>query len=155
VIKPDPRDASSDLYRVQEDANLKLNMREGKPLGRGFGVPIDYALPIQDISSIDPLIKYIPHNGILYILMRMGYLGGVAFWSMIGIAIITACRLARSRDRELAMVGAVTAALVVAYVFEGATDQGFFFYRIAFVVGTMLGLCEAARAMDGTEPVAR
>jgi hypothetical protein len=152
VIKPSTRDASSDLYRIQEDANLKVNIREGKLLGRGFGVPIDYVLPIQDISSIDPLIKYIPHNGILYVLMRMGLLGGIAFWSMLGIAIIGACRLARSADRELAMIGALTAALVVAYTFEGATDQGFFFYRIAFVVGTMLGVCEAARALDKTCP---
>jgi hypothetical protein len=152
VIKPSQRDASSDLYRIQEDANLQINIREGKPLGRGFGVPINYVLPIQDISSIDPLIKYIPHNGILYILMRMGVLGGIAFWSMIGIAIISACRLARSHDRELAMVGAVTAALVVAYVFEGATDQGFFYYRVAFVIGTFLGLCEAARQLDLARP---
>jgi hypothetical protein len=152
VIKPSQRDASSDLYRIQEDANLQINIREGKPLGRGFGVPIDYVLPIQDISSIDPLIKYIPHNGILYILMRMGILGGIAFWSMIGIAIIGACRLARSADRELAMIGALTAALVVAYVFEGATDQGFFYYRVAFVFGTFLGLCEAARQLDLARP---
>jgi hypothetical protein len=150
VINPSQRDASSDLYRIQEDANLQVNIREGKPLGRGFGVPIDYVLPIVDISSIDPLIKYIPHNGILYILMRMGVLGAIAFWSVIGIAIICGCRLARSQDRELAMIGAVTAALVVAYVFEGATDQGFFFYRIAFVMGTMLGVFEAARVLDKT-----
>jgi hypothetical protein len=147
-IKPSRRDASSDLYRIQEDANLKVNIRKGRFLGRGFGVPIDYVLPITDISSVDPFIKYIPHNGVLYILMRMGLFGGIAFWSMLGIAIIGACRLARSADRELAMIGALTAALVVAYAFEGATDQGFFFYRIAFVVGTFLGLCEAARRLE-------
>jgi predicted LPLAT superfamily acyltransferase len=50
------------------------------------------------------------------------------------------------------MVGGLTAALVVAYVFEGATDQGFFYYRVAFVVGTFLGLCEAARALDRARP---
>ena len=71
---------------------------------------------------------------------------------MLGIAIISACRLARSKDRELAMVGALTAALVVAYVFEGATDQGFFYYRVAFVVGTILGLSEAARSLDRSGP---
>jgi hypothetical protein len=37
---------------------------------------------------------------------------------------------------------------VMAYVFEGATDQGFFYYRVAFVAGTMLGLLEAARRLD-------
>jgi len=152
AVNPSRRDASSDLYRIQEDENLQLNIREGKPLGRGFGVPINYALPIEDISDIDPLIKYIPHNGILYIQMRMGILGAIAFWSFIGFAIIGACRLARSHDRELAMIGALTAALMVAYTFEGATDQGFFYYRVAFVVGTMLGVCEAARRLAREGP---
>ena len=148
VVNPSRRDASSDLYRIQEDANLQLNIRQGKPFGKGFGVPIDYALPIVKINDIDPLIAYIPHNGVLYMQMRMGVLGAIAFWSFIGIAMITACRLARSRDRELAVIGGLVTALMVAYAFEGATDQGFFYYRVAFVVGTMLGLLEAARRLD-------
>jgi hypothetical protein len=147
AIKPSPRDASSDLYRVQEDANLVYNIRHDGPLGKGFGVPIDYALPIEDISDIDPFIAYVPHNGVLYIFMRLGAAGAIAFWTMLGLGIIAACRLARSLDRELAVVGAVTAAMLVAYAFEGHTDQGFFYYRVAFVMGTLLGVAEAARKL--------
>jgi len=156
-IKADPRDAASDLYRVQEDANLKLNIREGAPFGKGFGVPIDYALPIVNISTIDPLIAYIPHNGVLYVFMRMGVLGAVAFWSLLGAGIVGGCRLARCRDRELALIGALLVCGLLAYAVEGYNDQGFFFYRIAFVVGTLLGLGEAARRLcastiDDQEP---
>jgi hypothetical protein len=147
AISPSPRDQSSDLYRIQEDENIWFNIRQSKVIGKGFGVPIDYALPIEDISDIDPLITYIPHNGVLYILMRMGILGAVAFWSMLGVAIVLACRLARAADREFAAVGGLTVAMLVAYAFEGHTDQGFFFYRVAFVMGTLLGLAEAARRM--------
>jgi hypothetical protein len=147
AVSPSPRDQSSDLYRIQEDENIWFNIRQSKVIGKGFGVPIDYALPIEDISDIDPLITYIPHNGVLYILMRMGILGAVAFWSMLGIAIVLACRLARAVDREFAAIGALTVAMLVAYAFEGHTDQGFFFYRVAFVMGTLLGLAEAARRM--------
>lgn len=144
LISPDPRDASSDLYRVQEDANLKYNIKEGGLLGRGFGVPIDYALPIVNIKNIDPLIAYIPHNGVYYILMRMGILGGVVFWSVIAFGIIAGCRLARVVEPELAVVGALLACALVGYAFEGSLDQGFFFYRIAFLTGALLGLTEAA-----------
>jgi hypothetical protein len=147
AIQPNRRDQSSDLYRIQEDENIWFNIRQGKVIGRGFGVPINYALPIEDISDIDPLITYIPHNGVLYILMRMGILGAVAWWSMLGLSIVFACRLARVADRELAAIGGLAAAMLVAYAFEGHTDQGFFFYRIAFVMGTLLGLAEAARRM--------
>jgi O-antigen ligase len=133
---------------MQENENLKLNIRQGGAIGRGFGVPIDYALGIQDISSIDPLIKYIPHNGILYLPLRMGVLGAIAFWSMLGLAIVAGCRLARSRHKEFAVLGAATAAMLVAYAFEGAVDQGFFYYRVAIVVGTLLGVAEAAARLE-------
>jgi hypothetical protein len=147
AVQPNRRDQSSDLYRIQEDENIWFNIRQGKVIGRGFGVPINYALPIEDISDIDPLITYIPHNGVLYILMRMGILGAVAWWSLLGLSIVFACRLARAADREFAAIGGLTAAMLVAYAFEGHTDQGFFFYRVAFVMGILLGLAEAARRM--------
>ena len=92
------------------------------------------------------MIEYIPHNGVLYVLMRMGLIGGVAFWTFVAAGIVTAVRAARSIDREVAVAGAVTAAALVAYALMGAVDQGFFFYRIAFVVGTLLGVVDGAIA---------
>lgn len=148
AVAPNPRDESSDLYRIQENANLQLNIKEGGFLGKGFGVPIDYALPIADIKSIDPLIAYVPHNGVFYIFMRMGLFGAIAFWSLIGAAIITGCRLVRSRDRELAIVGMLTTCAIVGYTLEGYNDQGFFLYRVAIVIGCLLGLAEAAHRFD-------
>jgi len=156
AVAPSTRDQSSDLYRIQENENLKFNIREGGPIGRGFGVPIDY-IPgsIEDISDIDPMIRFVPHNGVLYILMRMGLLGGIAFWSLLAAGIITGCRLVRSRQREVAVFGTVLACALVGYALEGYNDQGFFMYRIAFVVGTLLGLGEAARRLDARALVAQ
>src|SRR6185437_2628038 len=96
AISPDPRDESSNLYRVQEDANLKFNIRMAPPFGRGFGHRIDYALPIVDISDIDPYIAYIPHNGVWWIFLRLGAFGAGVFWLMVGLGTIAGCRLARS-----------------------------------------------------------
>jgi hypothetical protein len=152
IVAPNTRDASSDLYRVQENLNLKVNIRRGGILGRGFGVPIDYPIEIADISDIDPLIAYVPHNGVLYVLMRMGVAGGIALWALIGVALIGACRLARSRDRELAVVGAFVASALIGYAMEGGIDQGFFFYRVGFVMGTLLALAEAARRLERRAP---
>ena len=155
AIAPNTRDESSDLYRVQENENLKFNIREGGVIGRGFGLPIDYALPITDISSIDPLILYVPHNGVFYILMRMGLFGGIAFWSLLGAGILTGCRLVRSKNREVAVFGALLSCALVGYALEGYNDQGFFMYRIAFVMGALLGLGEAARRLDASGFVAQ
>jgi O-antigen ligase len=145
AFSPDQRDQASDLYREQEDANLQYNIRQGGVTGKGFGIPIDYALPIVDIQPIDPDIRYIPHNGVLYQLMRMGLLGGLAFWSMLGCGILAGCRLARAPDKLLAAVGTLVACALVGYALDGATDQGFYFYRVAFATGALLGLAEAAR----------
>jgi hypothetical protein len=154
-VSPDPRDAQSDLYRIQEDANLNQNIRQGGLLGKGFGVPIDYSLTITDITSIDPLIAYVPHNGVLYVLMRMGLLGGIAMWTLLAACIISGCRLAKRADPELAVVGALVVCTFVGYTLMGAVDQGFFFYRSAFVVGALLGLAEAARRLRQTAAARR
>ncbi len=151
AISPDPRDQSSDLYREQENLNLEFNIRQGGVIGKGFGIPIDYALPIVNIQAIDPQLAYIPHNTVLYQLMRMGLLGSLAFWSMLGCGIVAGCRIARAKDRLVAAVGALVACGLVGYALEGATDQGFYFYRIAFVTGALLGLCEVARRMSASE----
>ena len=143
ALAPDPRDAASNLYRVQEDANLNLNIREAGHLGKGFGVPIDYALPIVDISDIDPYIAYIPHNGVLYLFMRMGVYGAAAFWCLVAAAIVSGCRLARSGDSEFAAVGLLIASVVTGYTILGLNDQGFFYYRVAILLGVLLGLGEA------------
>jgi hypothetical protein len=143
------RNAQSDDYRVQEDANLELNIGNAGILGEGLGVPINYAIPMPDsLVKTDPEIMYIPHNGMLYVLMRLGLLGGIAFWGLIGAAIIQGCRLARCLDPPLAMIGALSAALVTGWALEGAVDQGFTLYRAVLVAGCMIGLAEAARRIN-------
>jgi hypothetical protein len=147
-FSPTPRDALSDEYRIDEDANLKFNIKQNGILGSGFGQLIDYALPMPGlVTAGDSGITYVPHNSVLYILMDMGFLGAAAFWAMLGAGIIAGCRLARCPDRLFAMVGAIVAAMVVAWALEGAVDMGFTFVRITMVMGCLLGLLEACRHM--------
>jgi hypothetical protein len=146
-VHPSARDGGSDTYRVQEDANLELNIKQSAPFGNGYGVKVNYALPMVDISAIDPVIAWVPHNQVLHVLVAMGFLGGVAVWFLVGAGVISGSRLALAQDPEVAVVGLVVACALVAYVFIGAEDLGFFFYRIAFITGTLLGLAEAARRL--------
>jgi uncharacterized membrane protein YecN with MAPEG domain len=143
-ITPSYRDASSDIYRAQENANLELNIKQSTPFGKGYGVKINYALPIVDISSVDTVIAYVPHNQVLDVLMAMGFLGGVAVWFLIAAGMIAGSRLAMARDPEVAVIGLVVAPALVAYALFGAVDVGFFWFRVAFITGTLLGLTEAA-----------
>jgi len=148
-IAPDARDKQSNQYRVAENANLALNIRQSSSLGRGFGRPIDYAIAIVDISNVDAAISFLPHNGILYVWMRMGILGEVVLWSMVAAAIIGACQLVKTKtgDRELALFGTIAVCAVVAYVVQGYNDLGLFWFRIALCLGVLLGGVEAALRM--------
>jgi hypothetical protein len=143
----DPRDAASDLYRQQEDANLLYNIRRSGKLGKGFGLPIDYALPITDISNIDPDIVYVPHNGLLWVWMRLGLQGEVLFWLLIGVSLMEACRLAKVEDKQLALVAALTACAIVGYVIQGYNDVGLDSFRIDIALGVLLGCLESISRM--------
>jgi hypothetical protein len=89
---------------------------------------------------------------VLDVLMAMGFVGGVAVWFLIGSGIISGSRLAMTQDGELAVIGLVVACALVAYALIGAVDVGFFFYRIAFITGTLLGLAEAAGRLARESP---
>lgn len=137
------RDQSSDLYRLEEDWNLITNIKSHGLEGAGFGIPIEYS-GIANISNIDPLIAYIPHNGLLWIWLRMGLQGEAAFWCLIAVAVIRACRLARAPDLRLAMFGTLTACATAAYLADGYEDMGFANFREALAIGLLIGVMEAA-----------
>ena len=144
VISPDPRDKSSNLYRYEEDANLVLTIKASGKLGAGFGTPIMYSLPIANITGIDSMISYIPHDGLLWVWMRMGLQGEIVFWCFVSAAIVKASRLAKSADRQVSLLGAVIVCALIAYVLMGHEDMGFAWIRIAGAMGCLLGTLEAA-----------
>ena len=146
AVSPYERDLLSNQYRVYEDANLMLDIRRSAPFGLGFGVPIDYSgIPFHDLTRANPSLRYEPHNGVLYIWLRLGSLGALVFWFVIGAGIIAACRAARSPDTQLALYGALTLCALIAYVVEGYYDLGLSAFRIAVFMGCILGGLEAAR----------
>jgi hypothetical protein len=142
VVAPDARDEQSNQYRVVEDANLMLNIQATHSMGKGFGLPINYIIGMVDLHSSIRAIAYIPHNGVLYVWMRMGILGELALWLVIMYGIIAACRLTAHPDNETVLFAAMAVAAMVAYVIMGDKDMGFTWFRIAFFVGALLGAVE-------------
>jgi hypothetical protein len=147
-IDPDARDQLSDLYRQGENIDLGIDIKSTPILGSGYGLTIPHAIPIVNLSPIDPSINFVPHDTILYIWYRLGSFGALAFWSMIGFAIVAACRLLRSKDPEIALYATFAVMTVLAYIGEGYVDLGLAFYRIAVFVGAALGGLEVARRIQ-------
>src|SRR5260370_583333 len=92
LFQPDQRDYLSNIYRVAEDANLRVTYKTSPLLGVGFGIPMLVIFPMADISYIYPLWNYIPHNTLLWVGMRMGAVGYAAFWGLVAMAVLQATR---------------------------------------------------------------
>jgi hypothetical protein len=151
-IAPSPRDEMSNQYRFIEDMDLMLNIQQHKIVGSGFGIPIQYYVAITDLRSQNKAISYIPHNGVLYLWMRVGLLGSILFWLVIAEGMRLSCQLARSAHRESALLGALTGCALVAYVLMGNKDLGFFWFRIAAVMGILVGAVEARARVVAVPP---
>jgi hypothetical protein len=147
AVAPDTRDLASNQYRYIENSNLQFNIHATRSVGKGFGIPINYGYAtIVDLSKADSMIPYVPHNGVLYVWYRLGIIGEIVLWSMVGFVILAGCRLARRQSRELAALGAIAVCAILAYVFQGYNDLGFSWLRIAIFMGFMLGALEAAQS---------
>lgn len=144
-VAPDPRDAQSNEYRIDEDADLGAMIKKNVLLGTGFGVPIQYNLtPVQTISASDTFINYVPHNTLLYIWVRMGLPGEVALWMLVAVGLFAGVRASRSKDREVALIGTLAACTVIGWVIMGYTDMGFWWFRVALALGVLLGVLHAS-----------
>ncbi len=142
-IAPDARDESSNEYRNLEDYNLELNIRGTSSTGLGFGIPIEYAIEIPDITDISSSLAYTPHNTIYWVWMRLGLLGQIVLWLVVAEALFASMRLARRGTGHAALLGAVTASAVTSWMIMAEVDLGLFWYRLALCMGILLGTVEA------------
>jgi hypothetical protein len=143
AIAPTQRDLASNQYRFIENANLIHDIHATRSIGQGFGIPINYAYTIVDLTNVDSAIAFIPHNNVLYVWYRLGIVGEIILWSIVGCGILAGCRLAKQGDRETAALGAIAVCAIICYVLEGYNDLGFTWLRIVVFMGFMLGALEA------------
>ena len=154
-IAPSFRDQQSNQYRTIENVDLGIVIRQSTPFGTGFGHPIPQAVPNVDISNIDSFISYLPHNGVLYVWLRLGVPGIVAFWLLICVALMTATNGFRKRPNRVTLLISMTViAALVAYFVQGYYDMGLYWFRIAAVMGCLLGALEASRRFEKDQAVA-
>jgi hypothetical protein len=149
-IEPSARDQSSDIYRLAETANLKFTFRSSPLLGIGFGHPYYIVWQAADVSARDPLWNVIPHNSILWLPMRMGLLGYVAFFGLISMAIIEAMWIMRNiRDKFVRAAVIFALAAVFGELFNGYFDVGLENYRNVIVLGLMLAVINRGAYLAG------
>ena len=136
---PDPRDAASNLSRDLEAVNVRATIASSPLTGIGFGRPFLQVVVIPDISSF-PFWNFEAHHGILWVWMKIGIVGFVAFFAVMCGGLSRAATLARKLKDPEARVFAVLAmsaicmSLAFCYVDLGLTET-----RIPILLGTTLG----------------
>jgi hypothetical protein len=141
LVDPTARDFSSDLYRTAETANLRFTFRSSPLIGVGFGSPFYIVYPMADISNIYSLWNVIPHNSLMWVGMRMGTIGFVAFWGLIGVAMLEGFYiLARRRDPLARAIAAFAIAAIVGEIAVGYADLQLESYRNMIFLGVVIGV---------------
>lgn len=140
-INPDTRDALSNLYRVNEDKNIKATMRTSPIIGYGYGKPMLTPYPLADISGAYIFWNILPHDSVLWVWMRLGTIGFLIFWTLIGAAIIQASRLVVGLDDPYLKGWALLILLLVLQeVVFGYLDIQWTNYRNLITIGVLFGL---------------
>jgi hypothetical protein len=139
ISEPDARDAASNTARLLEKINVMATIKSDPLLGVGFGREYTFVVPGVDLSWW-PLWRYVTHANVLWLWMKLGFLGFVAFWVLIGAAITRAVQLAKRPSlpdaRAFAVLGLAT--VITTFVFN-YVDIGFLSGRTMILFGTILG----------------
>lgn len=147
---PDPRDASSNAYRDAEDADLYATIKLNPLFGYGYGKKMMHAVPIADISGFYEYWDTIPHDQILWIWMRVGTLGAIAFWMMICAIIIRAVHVGDYQDTpdDLKAVCMFAVGAIAMLMVFGLLDLQISNYRDMLFVGVCTGLIEVVASLS-------
>jgi O-antigen ligase len=154
IFRPDQQDAASNLYRVEEDYDLKYTMKQSPLIGFGFGKPFFEPILLPDLYTGDPAFggnpfQYVPHNTIYWVWMRLGGLGFFVLWYLFGVIIIRGCLIARQlQNRYLQLVAIYIVAVTFMEVFVAYSDYQLYTYRTVIYLGLLMGLLLKLPTLD-------
>ncbi|MGI9146803.1 MAG: O-antigen ligase family protein [Chloroflexota bacterium] len=139
ISTPDPRDAASNAWRDLEAINVRATIASDPLLGIGFGRPFLQVVTVPDISFFE-FWNYESHHDILWVWMKTGAFGFIAFFVLALIAIARSIWLAKTlRDPELRTFAMLTMTAIVMSLIFCYVDLGLTVTRIPLLLGVCLG----------------
>jgi hypothetical protein len=139
INDPDQRDAQSNLSRMLELINIRATIASDPFTGVGFGRPYLLVVPIPDISFFQ-LWQYETHHNILWIWLKTGMFGFIAFWCLLGSGLARGAHYARRlAEPELRTFAILTVLGIVSSIVYCYVDLGFGGSRVPIFLGTLLG----------------
>lgn len=98
-IAPSERDRQSDLYRTNELANIKGTLAATPLFGVGFGKPFYQYTPLPNLETFWPLQRYVPHQNVLWLWLKMGLAGIAVFLGVWALALARCMKAIRHAAR--------------------------------------------------------
>jgi hypothetical protein len=143
IVAPETeRDRSSNAWRDLENINIDYNLRIAPITGLGFGRPYSFivAEPPLDETGFT-YWRYIAHNAIYWVWMKMGLPGFILFWYLMGSAVVLGLVTFRQlRDGYLRALALTVAGVVLMQVIFSYGDLGLTYSRSMVFLGCMLGV---------------
>ena len=109
-----------------------------------------HAVPIVDISNLYEFWDILPHNQVLWIWMRTGTLGFIAFWGVITGSLVRLSRLILKEHPDGSQThrifGIWTMTVIAMLMVFGLVDLQLSVYRNMIFTPLLLGAAESLRA---------
>ncbi|MCI0438041.1 MAG: O-antigen ligase family protein [Chloroflexi bacterium] len=159
VFAPNVRDEASNTYRDIENIDLIYNIQIDPFQGQGYGREIIFFIPLPAISHEFFWWDIIPHNNVLWVWFRLGFIGFAAFWFLVGRAISGSILVTkRLSDPYLQSVGVFVVVSLVTWTVMGFLDMGLVDFRETTLMGALIGIVallpKMERAAEGEQATA-
>ncbi len=113
-------DRGSGLYRQIENFDLNFTIRSAPLTGLGFGREFYRPIALPDISFFE-FYRYIPHNTILWMWIKTGFLGFMSMFLMFAVAIRAGAQTfvtrAHTMNGLLALLGVTYVLMYIVFAF--------------------------------------
>jgi hypothetical protein len=147
------RDLSSNWWRELENTNIAYTLRQLPFTGVGLGQEYLFMREPPELSNF-VYWRYMTHDAVLWVWLKTGIAGFVAFWALVvQSAIVGASLFRRLPSTELKMLALLPVLLVTVQVVFSSVDLGLTYTRTMIALGVMLGLTAYLRDQLRASPV--
>jgi hypothetical protein len=142
----------SNLYREFERYDLAATVKTSPVIGIGFGNK--YLQPIPLINLGIPLLSWIPHDEIFWLMVKMGGVGFFIFFFFIDALLLETARIGRMlSDPFLRSLTIMIAAAIVNQIIISYYDLQLTYYRDMVFLGTLCGLLPTINSINRSQEI--
>ena len=134
------RDLSSNWWRELETANIAYTLKQLPLTGVGLGQQYLFLREPPELSNFF-YWRYMTHDAVLWVWLKAGAAGFIAFWALVAqSAIVGGSLFRRLATPELKLIALLPVLLITTQVVFSSVDLGLTYSRTMIVLGVTLGL---------------